>query len=113
MNYFIQSTQIPAIRRWLLEVAQDVAEIVQGRRQAAKNERRLQEVLNIVQEAVWDWHIPSGRILLNRQWYELLGFQQGEISDTLDALAALIHPDDRHAVWQFIEAFQNGETGVF
>ena len=113
MNYFIQSTQIPAIRRWLLEVAQDVAEIVQGRRQAAKNERRLQEVLNIVQEAVWDWHIPSGRILLNRQWYELLGFQQGEISDTLDALAALIHPDDRHAVWQFIEALQNGETGVF
>jgi PAS domain S-box-containing protein len=112
MKKFIQPTLIPAIRRWLLVVAQGVTKIVPGHKQLAQSEQRLQDVLNIIQEAVWDWHIPSGRIWLNRQWYELLGFQQGEIADTLDALAALIHTDDRHAVWQFIEALQNGETGV-
>ena len=97
----------------MLQVARGVAEIVRIHMKVAENEQRLQDVLNILQEAVWDWHVPSGRVRHNLQWHELLGFQPGEIAETMDAFVALIHPDDRPAVWLRMEAVRNGETGAY
>ncbi len=113
MKNCIQVTWIPAIKRRLQGVLQDVTEIMHSHKHVAKNKLRLQEVLDIVQEAVWDWHVPSGCVLHNLQWYELLGLQPGEIADTVDAFAALIHPDDAPVVRQRIEALQSGKTVAY
>ena len=100
-------------RPQMLVVAHDITEIVCGHKQVAESEQRLQDVMNITQEAVWDWHVPSGRVLHNRQWYEVLGFQIGEITDTVDVFASFIHKDDKPGVMQRIDALLQGDTDSY
>ncbi len=97
----------------ILIVASDLTDVVRGHEQVIESERRLREVFNITREAVWDWHVPSGRVVHNGQWYGLLGFNADEIAGTLEAFTALIHPDDKPAVWQRVEAVLRGETDAY
>jgi len=97
----------------LLVVAQDITEIVRGYKQVAESEQRLSDVMNITREVMWDWHVPSGRVMHNRQWREVLGMQTGEVNDTLGAFISLIHPDDKPLVMQRIEALLQGETDSY
>ncbi len=96
-----------------LIVATDITEVLSGQQQIIESEQRLQEVLNVTREAVWDWHVPSGRVVHNGQWYELLGFGAGEIEDTVEAFTALIHPDDKPLVCQRIDAVLKGQTDIY
>ena len=97
----------------VLVVAQDITEIVRSHKQVAESEQRLSDVMNITQEAVWDWHIPSGRVLHNQQWHKVLGFQTGEIANTIDAFTSLIHQDDKPEVMQRIKALVRSETDSY
>ncbi len=97
----------------VLVLVQDVTEIIHSHQQVVESERRLQNVLNVTREAVWDWHIPSGHVAHNPQWYEVLGFQASDIADTLDAFAALIHPDDKPGVMQRVDALLHGQTDSY
>lgn len=42
----------------------------------------------------WDWHLPSGVARFNRRWWQMLGYDHGEMSDSLSSWKSLIHPDD-------------------
>ena len=96
-----------------LIVATDITEVLSGQQQIIESEQRLQEVFNVSREAVWDWHLPSGRVVHNGQWYELMGFRVGEIEDTVEGFTALIHPDDLPLVWQRIDAVLKGQTDAY
>jgi len=30
----------------------------------------MRNVLEIAQEGIWDWHVPSGRVTHNARWYQ-------------------------------------------
>ena len=78
-----------------------------------KSEERLNAVMKITREAFWDWHIPSGHMEHNRQWYEGLGLQPCVVQNTVDSFAALIHPDDKPGVMQRLDALLHGETDSY
>ncbi len=97
----------------VLVVSQDVTEIMRSHKQVADSEQRLQDVMNVTHEAIWDWHIPSGRVVHNLQWYETLGLQPVAASDTVDMYASLIHPNDRPDVMQRLDALLQGKTDSY
>ena len=97
----------------ILVIAQDMTDIVKAQAQVAENERRLQEVMEITQEGVWDWHVPTGRVLHNPQWYKTLGIAASEASDTVEAFAARIHSEDKEMVWKRLDAMLKGETDTY
>jgi PAS domain S-box-containing protein len=97
----------------VLVVSQDVTEIIRSHKQVTESEQRLQDVMNVTSEAMWDWHIPSGRVVHNRQWYEKLGIQPSEVQDTVAVFASLIHPDDKPGVMQRLDALLQGETDSY
>ena len=86
---------------------------ISKREAVAKSEERLNAVMHVTREAIWDWHVPSGHMVHNRQWYDMLGLQEGEIADTLDAFAALIHPDEKPLVMQRMDALLHGERDSY
>ncbi len=93
-------------RNRILVHAQDVTDIV-------KSERRLLTVLDITREGVWDWHLPSGHVVLNRQWYRSLDFDEGDIDPNVGEMFRVIHPEDRDRVVARLEALAAGRTTVY
>ncbi len=100
-------------RPQVLVVVQDMTEIMRSYQQVAQSEQRLQDVMNITHEAMWDWHIPTGRVLHNQQWCVTLGLQPSQVSDTEDTFYAWIHPDDKSDVMKRLDALLRGETGSY
>ncbi|MDR3368453.1 PAS domain S-box protein [Rhodoferax sp.] len=84
----------------ILVIAHDITDVVRAQQQVAISEQRLQEVMAATREGIWDWHVTSGRVEHNAQWFRILGFAEGEITSHVDAFSARIHPDDKPAVWQ-------------
>lgn len=58
-------------------------------------DRRLQQVVNGGEIAVWDWDIDHGFSAINDRWGAMLGLGAAV---SLDDLVDLIHPEDRTAV---------------
>jgi diguanylate cyclase (GGDEF)-like protein/PAS domain S-box-containing protein len=94
----------------ILVIAQDITEIVQANEKIAKNEKRLREVFEVTQEGIWEWHVPSGVVEHNSQWYKILGFEEYELSDTVEAFSAQVHPDDKALVWEKIQTLFAPDT---
>jgi len=97
----------------ILIIAQDITEILRAQELVAESGQRLQEVLEVTREGIWDWHLPSGRMIHNRQWYETLGYAEGEIPNTVEAFANLIHPDDKSGVWQQLNTLLKRESEAY
>jgi PAS domain S-box-containing protein len=98
----------------LLVVAQDVTDIVRSQRRLEESERRLQAVLEITHEGLWDWHVPSGRVVHNEQWYALSGLEgAGPERDTLASFERLLHPDDAPLVRERLEKMLSGAEPLY
>ncbi|MCB1889441.1 MAG: PAS domain S-box protein [Rhodocyclaceae bacterium] len=97
----------------VLVIAHDITDIRRVGERIAESERRLQAVLEATREGVWDWHVPSGRVVHNDQWYHLLGFGTGEIPETVEAFSNQIHPDDKPRVFERLERALRGEADAY
>ncbi len=56
---------------------------------------------NATQDGIVDWNLISDRAEYNPRWKLLLGFDDGEFADSMDApklWQELVHPDDRDAI---------------
>ena len=59
---------------------------------------RLQLALENSQHGMWDWDIPSGRLVLDENWHAILGYLPGELALTFNTWEDSIHPDDKARV---------------
>ena len=97
----------------IIIIAQDISDIVQANEKVAHNEKRLREVFEATQEGIWDWSLNDNSVLHNDQWYKLLGYNEGEIQDNVEAFSSHIHPDDQSMVWDKIQKLLNAETNIY
>lgn len=97
----------------IIVIAQDITDIIEANAKVAENEKRLKEVLEAIQEGVWDWNITTGKVYHNDQWYSLLGYEEGELEDSIESFSKLIHPDDASSVFDRIQKLLEGETSSY
>jgi diguanylate cyclase (GGDEF)-like protein/PAS domain S-box-containing protein len=97
----------------ILVLAQDITDVIRAQQQVAESEQRLQHVMGITREGIWDWHLPSGKVLHNRQWFETLQYNPGDLPHTLDAFVAVTHPEDRKLVRQRVDDLINGTSDAY
>ncbi len=57
-------------------------------------EQRWQLAIEGSNDSVWDWDITANQIYHDDRWARMLGYEPGEIPDTIEAWKALAHPDD-------------------
>jgi PAS domain S-box-containing protein len=57
-------------------------------------EQRWQLAIEGSNDSVWDWDIERNQIFHDDRWTRMLGYESGELPDTIDAWKALVHPDD-------------------
>ncbi len=81
-------------RKQILVIAHDITDLKRAQIQVEQSERRMRYVLEATGEGIWDWNISSGTVEHNARWSELLGYAQGELSNTLEAFSQRLHPED-------------------
>lgn len=97
----------------ILVIAHDITDVVRAQQQVATSERRLQEVMTATQEGLWDWHLPTGKVIHNDHWWSILGFSEGEIADNVDAFSAHLLAEDRPRVWESLQRLLSGSTTYY
>lgn len=75
-----------------------------------RSEERLQLALEGGALALFDWHLPSGEIVLSRQWQTFGGEATQGGATTARRLADLLHPEDREPLRQALIAALKGRT---
>jgi diguanylate cyclase (GGDEF)-like protein/PAS domain S-box-containing protein len=97
----------------ILVLAQDITDVIRAQQQVAESEQRLQHVMGITREGIWDWHLPSGNVSHNHHWYATLQYNAGDLPDTLAAFVSITHPEDRALVRQRIDDLIEGKSDTY
>ncbi|MCZ4305270.1 EAL domain-containing protein [Zoogloeaceae bacterium G21618-S1] len=64
--------------------------------QLVQNQMRLEGIIEGTRAGTWEWHIPSGDIVINDLWAEMLGYTRKELHPlSTKRRIELLHPDDR------------------
>ena len=83
----------------------------------AELERRVQQrtqwyelAVSAGKVGVWDWNLETDEIYIAPSLKALLGYQDAEIANRVENWASHVHPDDRVAVWEAVNAYLEGVT---
>jgi len=100
-------------RDLLYSIVQDVTE--RHRAEAALREQgeRLDLVLKGANLGMWDWNIPTGEVVFNARWAEMLGYTLAEIEPNVSSWEKLLHPDDKPGVMAVLTDHLAGRTPVY
>jgi PAS domain S-box-containing protein len=76
-------------------------------------EERWQLAVEGTNDAVWDWNVPTGVTYHDHRWPQMLGYEPGEITDTIESWNSLVHPDDLPGSQAAIEAHFSHRTPLY
>jgi diguanylate cyclase (GGDEF)-like protein/PAS domain S-box-containing protein len=60
-----------------------------------REHERWHYALENAEDGLWDWSADTNRVYRSARCLSMLGYQPGDVADTLDAWHELVHPDDR------------------
>jgi PAS domain S-box-containing protein len=81
--------------------------------QLQDSEFRWQHALEGAGHGVWDYHVPTGKVIYSRRWKEMLGYRDDELPNELDTYQRLAHPDDLRTAMRLLEANFNGSSKTY
>jgi diguanylate cyclase (GGDEF)-like protein/PAS domain S-box-containing protein len=96
-----------------LSLVRDISERRRGEQILKDNEERLSMALRGGRLGFWDWDVPSGRVLYNREWASILGFDLDEIDPSFRFWRGRLHPDDKAKTIRAAKDLLDGTTEVF
>lgn len=97
----------------LFGISRDVSERQKGEAALRESEARWNFALEGSGDGVWDWNTQTNEVYYSRQWKEMLGYSNEEISSKLDEWNKRIHPDDLPHVTNDLNRHFNGETEIY
>ena len=62
---------------------------------------------------MWDWHLPSGRVIYSAQWEQILGYAPGELPQTVLPWEGAIVPEDRQRTFEAVDRFLAQGDGIY
>ena len=96
-----------------IAVEMDVTEQVESRQRLAAAERRLRLTVEGADLGTWDWHIPSGKVVFNDRWCEILGYKPEEIEGHVRSWELVLHPEDQKDAEQHLQDHFDRKTDIY
>jgi PAS domain S-box-containing protein len=75
-----------------------------------ESEQRLELAIEGGDLGVWDWHLPSDRVVIGERYERMLGLEPGTIGSTGNDFLEYLHPEDLDRVRAAMNAHLRGET---
>lgn len=91
-----------------LDSIYDEEERLKAEEALRESEERWKFALEGSQDGVWDWNAETGTVFFSGMWKEMLGYNDTDISGTIDEWKLLIHPDDRNDAQHSLEQHLDG-----
>jgi PAS domain S-box-containing protein len=88
----------------MLGSVQDVSRQKHAEQRYAESEERLSLAVEASGLGIWTWDISTGRVSWSKRCYEIHGLEEDQFAGTLEAFAALVHPEDRDRVLRSVQA---------
>ncbi len=72
--------------------------------------QRMEDILEGTHVGTWEWNIPTGTLIVNRYWAEMVGYTLEELAPiTSQTWEQLLHPDDLQYSDQVLQKHFTGE----
>ena len=62
---------------------------------------------------IWDWELDSGKVIYSPEWEAIVGYDPGELPQTVDSWVNLVFDEDMPSVDQIIEEHLAGKTSYY
>jgi len=92
----------------LFVISKDITEIIQLKEESEKNKARLEHVLDVSEEGLWEWNPQTGHVNHNKQWEDMSGIPSSEQS--FEEYEKCIVKEDKARVYEAIEGVLKGSA---
>jgi PAS domain S-box-containing protein len=92
------------------KIARDISEYVKTAQAQKRAEQRYQLVLLSLSVGVWDWDLTTNEIYLSRRFRVITGGGRPKSTETMDSYLQRVHPNDKAAVRQQLQAHLDGRA---
>ncbi len=75
-------------------VIQDVTQACEDRNALIQSQEKLRLVLAVAEDGVWDFNVATRTVEWNSRFFQMLGHQPGDFTETFEAWRDRIHPED-------------------
>ncbi len=82
-------------------------------RRLMASEERHALALRGANDGIWDWDVDGDRVFFSARWKAMLGYAEHEVGDSRGEWLGRVHPDDRGALVQSLDAHLTGSTEHF
>ena len=96
-----------------LGFVKDITERKKAEEALHESEERWQYALEGSGDGVWDWNAETNQVYFSPRWKEIIGYAEHEISSDLSEWDKRIHPDDKAAIYEKLNAHLRGETPYY
>jgi len=76
-------------------------------------DKTLNNILNIINEGVWDWDGKTRIVTRSPGWYRMLGYEVGAFRADVFTWEKIIHPEDYARVMHQFEAYVSGKISAY
>ncbi len=91
--------------------AQDITERKKAEQNIREANQRYEYVTKATFDSVWDWDIPTRKVIWGENYYRLFGFMDDNTLSDVDNVLARIHPDEKENLLQRVnEALGSNAT---
>jgi len=90
-----------------------IAERKEAEEKLRRSEERQELALSAADLGLWDWNVPSGKVVFDVRWCAMLGYRVEELEPKVGTWRSLIHPDDACRTEQILDRHLRGETAVY
>jgi len=87
----------------------DMDQIMLLQEKVNESEQRMNSALRGADLGVWDFNIKKNTNIVNARWWNMLGYEVGEIEDSLQFFFDATHPEDRDKPFERIAEIENGD----
>jgi diguanylate cyclase (GGDEF)-like protein/PAS domain S-box-containing protein len=118
-----RDTDVAAAEAGVAECVTDLAALERALRYAithqhvlarlAESEQRHALAMQGANDGLWDWDVRKDRLYFSPRWKQMLGYSEPELGDARGEWLGRVHPDDRAAVTQGLEAHLSGASQHF
>lgn len=74
---------------------------------------RYDQAVNGAKLGLWDWNLVTNEIYFSKEWKKMLGYEDDEVSNTLEFWDKNVHPDDKEKAYEDILNNQNKKTKYY
>ena len=83
----------------------DITDQKQAEASLRQSEERFALAVAGANDGIWDWYLPTGYAYLSPRWKSMLGYEDSEIPNHVDAFKGIVHPEDSERVLAVLFAY--------